>query len=684
MPHIVPRPWVIDARNNEAGIAGVFLRGSEALKFETDEDKNFVVGAKGMGKSLLLQKKYLYLVSTITDKTNHVFLPGGGDKIELMSRVAFSFSNRSMRDRAHMLDSPDWWELVWSVAIAAVVVYHVVEKHVVSDIWQVLGMPEDMRRRPLTTRTPLYVHKAVQALVKAQIGADELAVMFSQLRPALGKMDKTVVVFLDNVDEAFQPAALDPNSKADQADSTPVSVAQDTDDDEDDEDADADEYERLGPEFSLTAQVGLLAAVRVLRGCKSLRIYASLRIEALDKRATHAMWQQERALCVELTCTKEFAREIFEANIDATPDKDCARPEVGDDRYVRFIGFSSMPFLTEAGEPESMFDFFYRHTLGRPRDLMELGAELVKIEARERTLDQVRTTALRCAGKCLKAYEGAILPVWDPRWESAFGEFDTNVLSEGDIVAISARIELRLQIRDPITYLVDRGLLGTVKGSEGTGKRSIHFREPSRYIRKGTVNYGHSPYYFLHPVVLGAVRKANQSFRIDRATVVGPDSPFNRPIDEPVLRIDGLAHSGLTVLIDSRTVLALRNEGSISPPVFAAIASAVWRLGRPTIEFASFAKELKRILHSRVCTAKIHGRPLEEVVDDWIRDDDLRIDIEDVVADLNWIVSKHMRDKTLRDDYLRWDGVSFTLALDGKVDCSLLASEVERLCPPSA
>src|SRR6476620_3298203 len=112
MAHTVLRPWVIDARANEIGVAGVFLRGSEAREFETNADKSIVVGAKGMGKSLLLQKKYLHLMSTIEDKANHVFLPGGGEKVELMSRVAFSFSHQSLRERAHMLDSVDWWELV--------------------------------------------------------------------------------------------------------------------------------------------------------------------------------------------------------------------------------------------------------------------------------------------------------------------------------------------------------------------------------------------------------------------------------------------------------------------------------------------------------------------------------------------------------------------------------------------
>jgi hypothetical protein len=314
---------------------------------------------------------------------------------------------------------------------------------------------------------------------------------------------------------------------------------------------------------------------------------------------------------------------------------------------------------------------------------MQLGAELLKLDVKHRTPDAVRATTLRCAGKCLKAYEGAILPAWDSRWEAAFAEFDTNVLSEGEIVAISARIASRHHIHEPITYLVDRGLLGTVKGSDGKGKRSIHFREPSRYIRKGVVDYKHSPYYFLHPVMLGDVRKANQSFRVDRNTIVGNGYPFDRPIDEPVVQIDGLEESGLSVLIDGRTVIALRKENSIAPPVFAAIASAVWRQGQPRVVYDTFARELKRILAARICAVNAHGRPLSGVVDDWPHDDSLRGDIDDVVADLNWIISKHMRDQTPRTDYLHWDGIAFTLSLPGKVDCSGLADEVSRLAGAS-
>ncbi|WP_321899956.1 hypothetical protein [Paraburkholderia heleia] len=675
MPNDPLAAWKIDARDRESGGVGVYIRDSQAVAFVEDTHKRIIVGAKGMGKSLLLQKKYLYLSDALKDRSGHLFLPlQSSERVELMNRLAFSFTHESLRDQSQLVSSQDWWELVWTVSIVTVAIYHATERFVSSDIWSILKLTE-LRKTALVDRDDLYIHTVVQAILSAQLTSEQLVLLLAQLKSGLANLSKIVVISIDNVDEAFKPSNDSRRTSKKQNDSTSKMI--DT------------EAETLGEEFSLVAQVGLLAAIWSLHSNTRLLVYASLRIEAIDKRIAdrNPMWQQERSLCVQLSCNKEFAKAIFEANIAATSDEHCSQ-RGQTNPYLRFVGFDTMPFHGASELTEPLFDFFYRHTLGRPRDLMEIGAAIVELDTSKRTQEKIKDITYICAGRCLKFYESAMIPSWDRRWDAAFGEFGCNVLSEGEIISVSERITSMHGISDPITYLVDRGLIGTLHHNFETGVQTIRFREISRYIRSGVVSVKHSLYYFLHPVLLGAVKKGNSACRIERAMPVGYDCPFLRPTELNRFVVDGLHNNGLNFEYDGRSIHRLRSESSITGPVFAAIVCAVWRTGKPAVPFETFASELVSILEAKICNVRTHNRPLIEVVQSWrAGDENLLCDIEDVVEDVNWILRKHMREpesapisSSPAREYLQWDGLKFQFDLgdEAQIDCSRLSEEVKR------
>lgn len=665
----VPTAWKIDATDFASGGIGVFVPNSRFDEFKRDPQKRIFAGGKGMGKSLLLQKNCLHL----SGRAQHIFLPKNkSQRVELMGKLSITYTSETMRLRGQTLDSTDWWELVWSVSFVTVAIFHACKDFVASDIWQFLGVT--VRPKDPTKRGDLLVHQVVHKLVLSQKSREELGTLFAQLKPALGKLINTVVISIDNVDEAFQPST---SEKAEQ------------------KAIEKDEW-NLGSDFSLTAQIGLLATIRALRPYESLQIYATLRIEALDKRmaSMHPMFGQERALCLELKPDKDLSRLIFEANIAVTPDHQCARPEERGNPYVRFIGFDTVPLGAPAGGSEHVFDFIYRHTLGLPRDLVSVGKGLSELGSNKGNLRHVQDQVYGCAGRCLNIFESAILPAWDRRWSAAFGEFGCNVLSENEMVRLSNLITEKHKIPDPITYLVNRGLMGYLRRNDGRERDEIHFRAPFRYITESKVDLRRSRYFFLHPILHGAVRSANNFFVIDRTVVIGNGYPFERPWEGEQLRLDCLdlgEVGGPTVEFDGRTVRSLEARDNIVAPLFAAITCAAWRYRSKEVSFELFEKELRRILKSKIVEVNIHGQPLQNWIEYWVSgSENCDYDIYEAIADINAIFRRHMW-ITLKEvggkeataiDYISWNGEYFQFMVcdPGRIDCGRFCEEVKRRC----
>lgn len=668
--------WKIDARDRVSGGAGVFVPDDRASEFISDSHKRIIVGAKGMGKSLLLQRKYLHLTSTLVDKTSHLFLPRNStERVELMDRMAFYTEHDTKRDLVQTHLSQDWWQLIWTASISTVAVFHACDRFFFSDVWNLLGLG-DFRRIALEDRSDLYVHTVLRTLLASHLSSGQLVTIISQLKPGLANLTKTVVISIDNADEAFTQNVDTHALSRRQRDAADPSSPQ--------------HGKALDEDYSLLAQVGLLAAIWALHANPKLHVYASLRIEAIDKRIAdrNPLWQQERSLCVEISCSKDLAEKIFIANIAATADEKCTAP-AEENPYRRFVGFDSMPFNASETIIESLFDYFYRHTLGRPRDLMEIGGRICALPPKSRDRDAIKKITENCVGLTLKFYESAMLPSWDRRWDAALGEFDCNVFSSGEMLRVSQRITKIHGIKDPISYLVDRGLVGTISQNHNTGEKRMKFRQISRYIRGRVIEANHSSYYFLHPVIYGAASNANAAFRVDASIRVGYDCPFIRSLETNRLLVDGFIGEGLNFEYDGRPILRLRSETSITGPIFAAIACAAWRLKDPIVPFEEFKSDLLDILNAGICQVGLHNRSLKDVASDWQAGNKAMIlDIDDAVADVNWILRKHLRMPDVDPDLpsneqtlVAWDGTTFHLHLcpASHIEGGRLSEEVRRV-----
>src|SRR5262249_5741078 len=131
--------------------------------------------------------------------------------------------------------------------------------------------------------------------------------------------------------------------------------------------------------------------------------------------------------------------------------------------------------------PEPVFDYFLRHTLYRPRDLMFIGGEIVKISPSERSADAIRTAVDRATKTIVDSIFGEMRPFFTvPNRELLFRWIESNVLTAEQIKEVSdgyvadlgygALRDPDAEIAQPFSVLHKLGLLGTVRlefGNQG-------------------------------------------------------------------------------------------------------------------------------------------------------------------------------------------------------------------------
>src|SRR5207302_2372383 len=94
--------------------------------------------------------------------------------------------------------------------------------------------------------------------------------------------------------------------------------------------------------------------------------------------------------CTIIEYSRDDLEKIFLKNIAITAKERLVDPE-NDDTMARLVGDANKAvdhrFVSRL---EPIFDYFLRHTLYRPRDLMFIGGEVVKISPSERSAQTIR------------------------------------------------------------------------------------------------------------------------------------------------------------------------------------------------------------------------------------------------------------------------------------------------------
>ena len=189
---------------------------------------------------------------------------------------------------------------------------------------------------------------------------------------------------------------------------------------------------------------------------------------------------------------------------------------------------------------EPAFDFIYRHTLGRPRDLVIIASEISRNRESldERTFKRIvqDTSASMLVSNVFDEMR-VFLEVLCER--AARGKFlaslPYNILTHDEVVEIWCRFHgvdrdyYDLHGREaedvyhPFRELYDCGLLGLIARDPTTERRSQRFRQPHEAVAGSQRQLPRSSHYLLHPALQALVTQlaAGGNFAVFRHIVVG-------------------------------------------------------------------------------------------------------------------------------------------------------------------
>ncbi len=493
------RAWTVDADDiqvaDDLTARELHLTpGIDAFLSPQRSDKFIVVATKGFGKTLLLKAKRVALQERAVCLPQDSLLDKPvGDKI---------FSS----DMVALYGNVEAWSNVWLMAIAAATLKR-------------LDMVDDLR---VSGRLHAIVedgslHSVIDHFVNLlDLPRSELFRCVNdtnnRLVPRLRTIAAPVAIFIDSVDEYFNKHIKARSSRA--SDTGVVS-----------------------PSIWYYSQMGLVqVAYELRRVSHHLKVFASVRKEAFAKfTGETSMVQQYRGSAIDLSYSKPSLREIFVNNIRREKERNLCMPaQLRSDPIAAFAG---RDWVTHSytGEQEDVFDYIYRHTLQRPRDLMTIGQKLSDLPPEERRSEaRLKVAVNQAATEIAEEYLNEISPyIGDVDLVRVFAMLPRHILPGDQVEAIREQYEAVTAAAGGsdghvFGILYRAGLLGCIHQDLVSGTRVQRFLRPGDEALDRGSDLPSSSHYLVHPVLAELVAEFNPEYarNIDPVNVVGDGRPW--------------------------------------------------------------------------------------------------------------------------------------------------------------
>ena len=312
--------------------------------------------------------------------------------------------------------------------------------------------------------------------------------------PHVNRINTQVVFFIDNVDEYFRPVLEDRSAGA----SSLYRL-----------------YRNRNNAVWSLAQIALASTAYELEKTNHhIKIFCTMRHEAFLKMPeVESDAFQISGRCTKIEYTRDDLEKIFLKNIDITPKERLAEPD-NPDVMLRLVGETNRGVdHLFVSRPERIFDYFLRHTLYRPRDLMFIGGEIVKINPSERSAQAIRNAVDTATKTIVDSIFGEMRPFFTvPNRELLFRRIEANVLTLEQLGEVSGVYVADLgngashdpdnETGHPFSVLHKLGLLGTVRlefGNQGRWRQC--FLQPTEIQISNDAELPVSEYYLIHPAL---------------------------------------------------------------------------------------------------------------------------------------------------------------------------------------
>ncbi len=497
------KAWTIDASSIDLGeintreLGNVMVATKAINEFlSMDSKKMFIVAPKGLGKTYLLKIKS----QLFRDKeSGFKFIPSNtlcerfvSNEISFSDKELIKFNERAV------------WKKTWELCLYTLILRSFKSNSIPNELVEVIGKNTGslgeilgmfLQRRGQIERLHSYVA--------------------SDLKPAIRNLKDNssanqIAIFIDNVDEAFDnyvgfEAQKDGNI--------------------------------ISANLWINAQLSLLSVAKDICSINNhVKIFLTIRSEAYNNFNDPQKLQID-SYCLFLQYTKNEIKDIFIKNILLMPKEELTFPS-DSDKIRGFVGYAKIPhkFIEDIDgkkKEEDFFDFIYRHTYGRPREIICMGAELSKLEKNEfKNYEAVGSAINQVSYSLFDQLTNEIIPVFEKEiFESFCKQAINNVISFHDYLLLDEKIKSDTNFEHAFSYFYRLGLIGTVQ-SEFAGKDQPNgiFKQSFLKVGEYTLSDSKLPecqYYVLHPSLNKKMKQLHGISFYDRFNIIGYDYGFN-------------------------------------------------------------------------------------------------------------------------------------------------------------
>lgn len=492
-------PWSIDAREAIKDISDIdddLIEKTDDIKVFLHQDRYyFVIASKGLGKSLLLLSKRKNLKG-IECLPKDILLDTPEVIIDTLSRDVLS-----------LLYDEEAMSHIWSISLILAIIknsgnFEDILKKDISESLRYL-----LRKEIITASS--HFGEILRSISRRQFFHD-LIYDYNTLTSTAQTLNRTVAIFIDNVDECF---------------------------------------EKSDRRIWYIAQTSLIRAIYKLNRLNpKFKIFASIRKEAFLKlKHGTEMFLQYEGVSLDILYHKEELKGIFIKNIKKEEENKYVKKELKKENpIVAFMGVDKI-LHGHVNEAEDIFDYIYRHTLKRPRDFMEMGRAISKIPISERDpktsngIDKIKSIINETATEIATSYINEIAPHLKFKdFNRIFELINSNVLEKD-------KVKLKCMEFNGKNYecldadckkckkthifceLYKIGLLGYV--AENPTTQGEYIQKFTTVGEKTFDDVGLLPdsiYYLIHPILDGLIRQKSNKYKdgISPINIIGYQRSF--------------------------------------------------------------------------------------------------------------------------------------------------------------
>ena len=598
------KPWSTDANsikieeiNTENLSKNILInnRIKDYLKIGKEDSKFFIIGPKGDGKTLLLKtKSQLYR----NNNKSYKFIPEL-DLCEKIEKLHLFLSAEEFRSYSDL----EIWEQIWKICLTILILKNINAKlpdiieNLISDAKTVSSiLPLLLKNRRLIYGIETLMHQ-------------KLSPMLNSLRKKFNVTQ--VAVFIDNIDEGFD-RFIGENLKKESLN---------------------EKKSNLSEKVWINAQLGIIQAVKSLSNSnKHITFNVSIRSEAFSYYNNSDKLQIEGVSTV-LTYTKEEVRDILIKNINLTSPEKLIAPK-SKNPFERLLGFNEIPHRFALDDHrklkiEQVFSYMYRHTFGRPREIVEMGKSLVDVDREYRTPLKIGDVVNEAGNRLLRQYKREIVPYFNAEGYSIFCQgVKSNIISKKNVSEVDNSVKEKTGFGDFCNYLYQLGMLGCLvpkKRIIKTGALTQRFRKVAQSGNQAKTPLPASDFYILHPSMDKDIVDTHGDVKYSKNNIVGYENDFYPPILD-VTKLN-MVHFGNSDLALSFFLEVIKRE----------IGIAIIYNGNSKI-FSGF-ESLKIINQEKNQAIKFHIVPhntspenLDSLVGDWIMGSNIIVNSSNVKA----------------------------------------------------